>query len=894
VLIYKEEDNMMRKMKFSKRIVATVMAIALAGSINIMPGASHETFAADTLPERVGEEDCKEIPGTESTFSRYNNSFLSVSGFASAGVHDRSEYVGTEYYRQVKTPAELVQAVSDAQKKNGAKVKVIEIMRDLDVGYGEAGVDNMYMDTSKQTCMFLKDEMNAGVSIINPLLSAAGGVSKIQIKDTDGLTIFSRYGATLNHTEFDIQATSNDVVIRNIKMDGSWQWDNNDKKLQKESGITYVKINGTNVWIDHCEFTIAPDGCIDLETGSNGVTLSWCKIGMDPDEAVNNEMIRATILNMEKLYQEDLADIAAGSQPAGTFTHCDINSGSRYRQMREAGATPEEIMMYTAYHSKVHLVGSGDKDIKVNPNHRITLAYNSYESVGQRIPMIRQGTGHLFNCVIDNTKHIALEDKFQKEYKLSSSVTGYTLTRCINARNGASIAADTCVFKAVNGAITGKECQGDDTGNVSGTWVTNFSNTYNRSLIVNSKVTRTDGTSYTGSSWDKKGDNAFVEGGKNFWHDKENPVTYKNWAWSSTVKTTFTGETYPGVFDVEYNTDEKLPYKYQMVPLEDVEKVVTTYSGMGVYDLTPEQWLKTEYDADSDIEPAGENKVYIAKSVDFADDELVTYVGDKITFRVVTSPENVTNPTYKWSVKNGTSGKATIDENTGELTAVAKGKVKVTVKVTSLNGLTVSKTAEVNIKDASQKPAEPENPTGPGGDVENPTGPGGDVENPTGPGGDVENPTGGSGDVENPTGGSGDVENPTGGSGDVENPTGGSGDVENPTGPGEDVENPTGPGGDVENPTGPGGDVENPTGPGGNVEKPTDDDKFKAGDADCNGKVDLNDAKIILKISLGIDVKVSEEGEKNADYDKSGKIDLNDAKYVLKEALGIKVNLPNK
>jgi len=67
-----------------------------------------------------------------------------------------------------------------------------------------------------------------------------------------------------------------------------------------------------------------------------------------------------------------------------------------------------------------------------------------------------------------------------------------------------------------------------------------------------------------------------------------------------------------------------------------------------------------------------------------------------------------------------------------------------------------------------------------------------------------------------------------------------------------------------------------------------------AGDADCNKKVDLNDAKIVLKISLGINVNVSAQGEKNADYDKSGKVDLNDAKYTLKAALGIKFKLPAK
>jgi len=69
---------------------------------------------------------------------------------------------------------------------------------------------------------------------------------------------------------------------------------------------------------------------------------------------------------------------------------------------------------------------------------------------------------------------------------------------------------------------------------------------------------------------------------------------------------------------------------------------------------------------------------------------------------------------------------------------------------------------------------------------------------------------------------------------------------------------------------------------------------FKAGDADCNKKVDLNDAKLVLKQSLGINVTISEQGLKNSDYDQNGKIDLNDAKYTLKTALGIKFSLPVK
>lgn len=48
---------------------------------------------------------------------------------------------------------------------------------------------------------------------------------------------------------------------------------------------------------------------------------------------------------------------------------------------------------------------------------------------------------------------------------------------------------------------------------------------------------------------------------------------------------------------------------------------------------------------------------------------------------------------------------------------------------------------------------------------------------------------------------------------------------------------------------------------------------------------------IVLKLALGINVNVTEQGIKNADYDGSGNVDLNDAMYTLKEALGIKFEI---
>lgn len=63
---------------------------------------------------------------------------------------------------------------------------------------------------------------------------------------------------------------------------------------------------------------------------------------------------------------------------------------------------------------------------------------------------------------------------------------------------------------------------------------------------------------------------------------------------------------------------------------------------------------------------------------------------------------------------------------------------------------------------------------------------------------------------------------------------------------------------------------------------------YQYADFTGDGKVDLNDAKGVLKAALGIGNKPNEQAEKAGDVDYSGKIDLNDAKLILQFGLGIK------
>ncbi|MFB3166868.1 hypothetical protein P5G62_007080 [Neobacillus sp. 179-C4.2 HS] len=523
----------------------------------------------------VSAAEIDSIPNTTRNFKNYDNSYLSVTGYASLGVNDRSHYIDTTYYRQVKTEREFLQAILDAG--NGS-VKVIEVAKDLNLGWKALNL------TSEETkkYRFIRNYRNPMNGFTNPNL-ASSGVSQLDINNVDGLTIFSKKGKTIRSAEFKLQNSTNNIVIRNLNFDGMWQWDDTGK--HKEVGWTFIKINGANnVWIDHCKFSIAADGLIDTENGGSNITISWSEFGLPANENPPEDSdIYQSIQYME-----------------GKYASNELNSDSVYFNMRNGGATKEQIMAYAAYHSKVHLNGSGDKDyvnyVSSSGNEikdgsqriRLTLAYNRYTNIGQRIPMIRQGTGHMYNCYLDNSTH---DDVLENVSAIAEYGTD-TLSRALNARNGASIAADTCVFHDINEPITGSEIQGLDTQNMDEQWAELFQSAYNRNLIVNSHITNKYGT-YTGSSWDYNGENLFNKGFT--WYDKS---TIGNWAWSSHIvgsenMSKMNPPTDP--FTFQYNYDEEIPYTYNVLPLNTVVATLTNYAGANKVNMSPIGWLKTDY-----------------------------------------------------------------------------------------------------------------------------------------------------------------------------------------------------------------------------------------------------------------------------------------------------------
>lgn len=547
-------------------MIKKVLNSLVIGSLLVTPsffdaGSKVEAAVVDSIPNTIKVE------------KSYDSSFLKVPGFASLGVKDRSSYVGTSYYRKASNGREFLQAILDASH---GTVKAIEVMGNINLGWKELALNS----TEKSKYSFITEYPAPMHGFTNPLINVSG-VSKLSIGNIDGLTIFSTSGKTIKHAEIKLQRTVNDIVIRNLNFDEMWQWD--DTGMHKEVGWTFIKVNGANnVWIDHCTFSIAADGMIDLENGASNVTLSWNSFGLTATQnPAADSSIYKTINYMEQEY-------AAGKLSS---------SASVYYKMRKAGATQGQIMAYAAYHSKVHLVGSGDKDYMNyvdsngvdykdgNQRIRLTLAYNRYTNVGQRLPMIRQGVGHIFNNVFDDFGH-------QEILKVPAFTDAHDIiSNGLEARNGASIGADTNVYKGFNPLI-GSERQGDNTVNMNAPFDKLFQNVMNHSLIVNSTVTRSDGTTYTGSSWDNNGVNPFTTG--MLWHDKS---TIGKWAWSSHIVGVeqMSKENPPSTpFTFTYDYNEQLPYTYQIFPLSSVVTTVNQYAGTQKINLSPADWLKTK------------------------------------------------------------------------------------------------------------------------------------------------------------------------------------------------------------------------------------------------------------------------------------------------------------
>jgi len=355
-----------------------------------IPGATSSTLSlsnvqiADdgsytlTASNNVGSATSNPAQLTVTTAIPLVNSEYNLVGFGQAATGGGVIPDTDPAYAKVTTPLELANAVISFNKTG--TIKVIEIMNDLDLGWNEIGSAVQSLSSTPFSA--------AATPQLHPRLITTG-VSKMDIKyKNGGLTIFSANGATIRHCTFNIKSTHN-IIVRNLKFDEMWEWDEATKGQYDKNDWDFIDLgNGGpvyDIWIDHCTFTKAYDGIVDMKAGSTSVTLSWCKYTGDDGATNTNSFVRQQINALE------------ANRSSYTF----------YNFLRNNGFSTTNIVTIIQGHDKTHLMGSNSLKTE-NQNLWATFHHLWMHNCWDRaVPRLRAGNVHDFNNYVDDTDALA-------------------------------------------------------------------------------------------------------------------------------------------------------------------------------------------------------------------------------------------------------------------------------------------------------------------------------------------------------------------------------------------------------------------------------------------------------------------------------------------------------
>ena len=245
-------------------------------------------------------------------------------------------------------------------------VNIIEITSDIDLGYNllkEDEIDNNVIVKHNEP-------------LTHPILKQTG-VSKLNIKNKDGLIIYSKSGYRILHANFFIEDSKN-VKIENLKFEELWEWDESTKAEFDRNDWDYITIfNSENINIKNCEFSKAYDGITDMDNCKN-VTIEYCKlneIDIDKDEFFN--------IQFEELEE-------------------NINNYPMYKFLRKTiGLSIKKIKELSSYQFKLYLIGT-EPNCKKNEN--IVIHDNLFLNVKTRVPLARNSSVYLYNNYSDQSK----------------------------------------------------------------------------------------------------------------------------------------------------------------------------------------------------------------------------------------------------------------------------------------------------------------------------------------------------------------------------------------------------------------------------------------------------------------------------------------------------------
>lgn len=184
-------------------------------------------------------------------------------------------------------------------------------------------------------------------------------------------TIIGLPGATLRNTQItignsplsaansgilNIKPNSNNIIIRNLIFQGPGAYD--------VDGRDNLTNEGTNVWVDHCEFQDGMDGNFDIKGKADNVTVSWCKFtylkNPVPDGSGGSDDHR-----FSGVVGSSPDDFPADGNYNVTFKNCYWAEGCRERMPRVRNGIIHVLNCYyntSATSSKALCLGGGNKN----------------------------------------------------------------------------------------------------------------------------------------------------------------------------------------------------------------------------------------------------------------------------------------------------------------------------------------------------------------------------------------------------------------------------------------------------------------------------------------------------------------------------------------------------
>lgn len=172
-----------------------------------------------------------------------------------------------------------------------------------------------------------------------------GGAKNLTLYGKSGTKLYNNIHSTVQDESgiFYFKECEN-LIIRNIVMECAGAFDNS-------SADNMQLVTCKNVWVDHCDFLDGVDGCLDIKTGTDNVSITWC----------------------------------------------------RFRYLKSPWPRPETKPKNSDDHRFPLLIGSGDDNTEDIGHLNTTIAYCWFdEGCMERTPRVRKGKIHVVNCDYTN------------------------------------------------------------------------------------------------------------------------------------------------------------------------------------------------------------------------------------------------------------------------------------------------------------------------------------------------------------------------------------------------------------------------------------------------------------------------------------------------------------